>query len=318
MRCYLNLRLISLLSIACATLVTGQDAKQDTGQAAKQDNASETVVPADPRSVDRSKIESVIESYVSAFNSKDVDKLVSHWAPDGVYISLTSGDQLTGHDALKEEFTAILSKDEAPKLACQTESIEFVSPNVAVERGSAVVSTGDTSDVTTYQVIYVERDGNWLIDRVSEDEVIIKASNYEHLKGLEFLVGQWASGGDGRSVDLDCQWTSNQNYLSRKYRVSEHGEVLSSGLQIIGWDAKEKQVRSWLFDSDGGFVKGEWSYHRDHWVVQSVATLADGASGSSTSIYTSANADSIAWRKIDRVVDGKLLPNTEEVILQRQ
>ena len=306
MRRYLNLRLISLLSIAWATLVVGQD------------TANETAPQPDQRTADRSKIEAAIESYVAAFNSKDVDKLVSHWSEQGVYVSRTSGEALTGRDALKEEFAAILSAEDAPTLAVETESIEFISPNVALERGSAVVSRGDSINQTTYQVVYVEQGDDWMIDRVSEDEIIVKASNYKFLKELEFLVGQWIHESEGTTIEIDCEFTTHQNFLSRKYKVSSGGQVKSSGLQIIGWDPKEKQIRSWLFDSDGGFVKGEWSSHDDVWVVQSVATLADGASGSSTGIYRQIDADSVGWRKINRVLDGNLLPNTDEVTVRRQ
>jgi uncharacterized protein (TIGR02246 family) len=303
---YLCPRLISLISIAFTAFVVGQDAP------------SESVESIDQRAADRLKIETVTEAYVAAFNAGDVDKLVGHWSPDAVYISRTSGDRLTGHESLKEEFTAILSSEDAPKLAVETESIEFVSPNVAIQRGLAVISRQASNEETSYQVVYVDHDGEWLIDRVSEDVVESKPSNYERLKELEFFVGQWITDGDEMTVEFECQWTANQNYLSRKYHVSIEEEVQSSGLEIIGWDAKNEQIRSWLFDSDGGFVQGTWNARDGKWVVQSVATLADGASGSSTSILRPLGDDTFSWRKFNQVVDGQLLPNTDEVTIRRR
>ena len=306
MRRFLTPRLFSLFSIAWAALVIGQDA------------ATESAPPSSQSPSDTSKIEAAIESYVSAFNSKDVEKLVSHWSPSGVYVSRSSGERVTGQAALTEEFTAILSGDEVPKLAVQTESIEFISPSVAVERGSAVVSREDASDETTYQVIYIKHNDEWLIDRVSEDQVIVQASNYDRLKGLEFLIGQWVDTGEGFGIEIDCEWTKNQNYISRKYQVASDDGSDSSGLQIIGWDAKQEHVRSWLFDSDGGFVKGEWTRRDDVWVVQSVATLPDGAVGSFTSVFRPIDEDGYGWKKLNRVLDGKLLPNIDEVIIRRK
>lgn len=317
-----NPRILSLLSILWAALVVAQEAdtKPKPAVESEADKATETAAePAtDVRTADLQKIEAAIESYVTAFNGKDVDKLVSLWAPDGVYVSQSSGDQLTGHDELKKDFQSIFANEDAPKLAVETESIEFISPNVALERGMATVTGKDFVDQTAYRVVYVERDGRWLIDRVTEESVVVKPSNYEHLQGLDFIVGQWVAEIDGTTIEIDCQWTTNQNYLSRKYRVLTDGNVESSGLQIIGWDAKNEQIRSWLFDSEGGFVKGTWTQRDNEWIVQSVATLADGASGSSTSIYSQLDADTVAWRKTNRVVDGKLLPNTEEVTVYRQ
>lgn len=317
---------VALLSVAAIPMSFGQELPDEQAAAAPaaNDSAANDSAEADDQasddqaSEDLTKITAAIDSYVTAFNTKDVEKLLSLWSPDGVYVSRTSGERLTGHDALRSDFAEIFSQDDVPTLAVATESLEFISPNVALERGSAIISREDSDETTNYQVVYVERDGKWLIDRVSEEVVEAKASNYEHLKGLEPFVGEWITEMDGTTIAIDCQWTANQNYLGRKYRVSTDGEVDSSGLQIIGWDAKNKQIRSWLFDSDGGFVKGEWLERDGKWVIQSVATLSDGASGSSTSVMRLVDPDTFTWQKSNRVVDGDLLPNTDEVVVRRQ
>ena len=77
------------------------------------------------------EIESVIESYVTAFNARDVEKLAAHWCSEGVYTSRTSGEQVAGREAIAKEFASMLGDDAGPKLAVTTESIEFISPNVA-------------------------------------------------------------------------------------------------------------------------------------------------------------------------------------------
>ena len=117
---------------------------------------------------------------------------------------------------------------------------------------------------------------------------------------------------------MECKWTTNQNYLSRTYSVSSEEGVTSSGLQIIGWDPKNEQIRSWLFDSNGGFVSGEWSKRDDGWAVQSVVTLPDGASGSFTSLFRPTEDGDYRRQKLNRVLDGQLLPNLDEVIVRRK
>ena len=118
-------------------------------------------------------------------------------------------------------------------------------------------------------------------------------------------------------MNIECDWTTKQNYISRKFSVAGENGIESSGLQLIGWDAKEQLIRSWLFDSDGGFVHSEWSFRDDRWVVQSVATLVDGSAGSYTTILRPIDDDSYGWQKINRVRDGKLLPNIGEITIQR-
>ena len=264
-------------------------------------------------------IQAAVQAYVAAFNARDAEKLAALWSPDAVYTSRTTGEQVVGRDAIAQEFQQILGAQDAPKLAVSTETIEFVSPNVALETGSAAVTYAPEDVVDTrYSVVYVRRDGEWLIDRVTEDETTGDDSNRDQLRSLAWLVGEWIDEIDGVTVELDCQWTSNQNYISRKYTVTHDGEVESSGLQIIGWDAANEQIRSWLFDSAGGFVAGTWTQQGDKWIVQSVATLADGAEGSSTSIFRPLEDGNYAWKKVHRVVDGELLPNIDETVVRRQ
>lgn len=265
------------------------------------------------------EIKARIQSYTAAFNAKDVAKLVSHWSPEGVYISRSTGDRVIGHEALTKEFAAILASENVPKLASTTKSIDLISPNVALERGTATVTRGDSEVVESdYSVVYMKSGGTWLIDRVTEEKIVVQRSNYNKLKDLEWLIGEWIDDSGGITIDVVCRWTKNKNYISRTYTVSIGNEVGSSGLQIIGWDAKQKQIRSWLFDSNGGVVNGTWTRRDDRWVVQSVATLADGATGSFTSIFRPSDEETFTWKKINRVRDGQILPNVDESVVRRK
>ena len=265
------------------------------------------------------EVSAAIQSYIAAFNARDVDKLVSHWSPQGVYISRNTGERVIGHEALTEEFAGMFAGVNILILAGTTESIELISPNVVLERGIATV-TREEADVTqsSYSVVYVNSGGKWLIDRVTDEEIVVDHSNYQHLQDLEWLIGEWVDEGDGISIEVACRWTKNQNYISRTYTVSNDQGVESTGLQIIGWDAQAKQIRSWLFDSSGGFIKGTWAKRDDRWVVQAVATLPDGASGSFTSIFRPTKEGTYTWEKINRVLDGQLLPNVDEIVVRRK
>ena len=210
---------------------------------------------------DRSKIESSVKSYVAAFNSGDAKALAAHWSPDGVYISRQSGSQTTGSDALEKEFAAMFKQSKGAKLEATTDSIEFVSPNVALERGTAVVArAGAEPEKTTYRVVHVKRDGKWLIDRITEEDQQKPApSHYEQLKALDWMVGTWIDKEGGNVVKTDCKWSRNKNFLVRTFTASIEGNINLTGMQFVGWDASRKQIRSWVFDSDGGFAQGVWT-----------------------------------------------------------
>ena len=270
--------------------------------------------PSEPRD----QIKAVVQSYQAAFNGRDVEKLVSHWSPEGVYLSRLSGEQVVGHTAMTKEFSTMFAEPDVPKLKLVTESIDFVSPNVALETGSATVVHTDQRVVTTgYRVVFVQHNGQWLIDRVSEEEIAFQVSNYDYLQGLEWLIGDWVEQDAAAAIKISTQWTKNKNFISRTYTIKEGEETVSSGLQIIGWDAAEQQIRSWLFDSEGGVITGKWTQREDQWVVGSVAQLNNGLKGSFTSVFRPIADGKYGWQKVNRMIDGNLLPNVDEVIVLR-
>ena len=133
-------------------------------------------------------------------------------------------------------------------------------------------------------------------------------------------VGQRARGGDkdgGDVVRTNCEWSRNKNYLVRTFTASVEGNINLTGMQFIGWDAARKQIRSWVFDSDGGFAEGVWTKKGDRWMIRTTATLPDGKLASSTSIIQPLDGNQFSWQKVSRVVDGEILPNIEPVVIVR-
>ncbi|HUT11807.1 MAG TPA: SgcJ/EcaC family oxidoreductase [Thermoguttaceae bacterium] len=276
--------------------------------------------PAQETGDDKAAIEAAVESYVKAFNARDAKALAEHWSPEGVYTSRLGGEQITGRDALAEEFAAQFEASENTKLEVATESIEFLSPNVALERGTATVTEPEAEPVKSeYTAVYVQREGRWLIDRVSEEEKLpAPPSHFGQLEDLDWMVGDWIDREGGEAITTQCQWTRNRNFLVRAFMVSIEDRVDVTGMEFVGWDPARKQIRSWVFDSDGGFAEGSWSRSGDRWLVKTKATLPDGRIASSTSILRPLDEDSFTWQQVNRVVGGQLLPNIDEVVIVRQ
>lgn len=274
----------------------------------------------EPVDKDKAPIAEAIKSYEAAFNARDAETLAAHWSPEGVYTSRLSGEHIVGRDALQKEFTALFAEVKDTKLELLTETIDFVSPNVAVERGAATVIRPDAERITSgYNVVYVRRDGKWLIDRVSEEEEPPAApSHYEELKDLEWMIGEWVDIAGGSIIATECQWTRNQNFITRTFTASVNDRIDITGMQFVGWDEAREQIRSWTFDSDGGVAEGVWKRNGKHWIVKITATLPDGKRASSTTILQPFDNDSFGWQKINRVVDGEILPNINEVVIVRE
>ena len=270
-------------------------------------------------SADEAAIRANADKYVAAYNRRDARTMAAMWSPDAVYMDPSSGERIVGRDAIAKYFDDVLADSEDAKLAVTIDSIDFVSPNVAVEKGAAVVTYAEQEpEETVYSAVHVKRDGRWLLDRVSEEEVAAPPpSHYEQLKELEWLVGSWVDADNQATIRTDVEWTKNRNFLTRSFAVVIRDQIDMSGMQIIGWDPAAKQIRSWVFDSDGGFSEATWTHKGDQWFIQNVGTLADGGKSTALNILTYVDGDSFKWESVNREVDGELLPNVEAVLVVR-
>jgi uncharacterized protein (TIGR02246 family) len=258
-------------------------------------------------------------AYVKAFNSKDAKTLATFWSPEAVYTNRLTGEQVVGREAIAEQFAAIFRAAKELKLDVSVESIQFVSPNVAVEHGVAnFLSASSEPEEIPYSAVYVRRDGKWLLDRVTDDPKPVVRSHYEQLKELEWMIGNWVDEDENAQIVTECNWTKNKNFITRSFTVSIVDRIALSGMQIVGWDAAAKQIRSWTFDSDGGFAEGTWSKKDDRWYVRKKGTTADGKKSSAVNIITCVDDGAFTLQSTQRILAGDLLPNIDEVMVVRR
>lgn len=272
------------------------------------------------QAADEAAIRANADKYVESYNRRDSKTMASMWSPDAVYQDPSTGEAVVGRDEIAKQLDYVFAGSEDAKLAVVIDSIEFLSPNVAIEKGVADVtySKGEP-EKTEYTAVHVKRDGQWLIDRIAETEIPPPPpSHYEQLKELEWLVGSWIDDNHGTVIQTDCEWTKNRNFLTRAFAVMVGDRVDMSGMQIIGWDPAAKQIRSWVFDSDGTFGEGKWTHSGDTWTISQTGTLPDGKKTSATNIITRLDDDSHTWQSVDRVVDGEVQPSIEEILIVRR
>jgi uncharacterized protein (TIGR02246 family) len=270
-------------------------------------------------SADEAAIRANADKYVEAYNRRDSRTMAAMWSPDAVYLDPDTNARIVGRDAIAKYFDDVLAGSEDAKLAVTVDSIDFVSPNVAIEKGSAVVTYSKfPPEKTSYSAVDVKRDGVWMLDRVTEEEVPPEPpSHYDQLKELGWLVGSWVDADEHVSIKTKIEWTKNRNFLRRSFAVVIGDQINMSGMQIIGWDPAAKQIRSWVFDSDGGFSEATWTHKGEQWFIQNSGTLADGGKATSLNILTYVSNDAFKWESVNREVDGELQPNVDEVTVVR-
>jgi uncharacterized protein (TIGR02246 family) len=276
-------------------------------------------------SADEAAIRANAQKFVEAYNRRDSQTMSKMWSPEAVYMDPTTGEGVVGREKIAKQFDYAFAGAEDAKLAVNIASIEFVSPNVAIEKGTALVTySNGKPEETDYTAVHIKRGGQWLLDRVSESDKAEPPepppSNYEHLKELEWMIGSWVDADEaaGVSVQTDCEWTKNRNFITRSFAVVIGDQVDMAGMQIVGWDPAAKQIRSWVFDSDGGFAEGTWTRDGDEWNIRAVGTLPDGRKTSAVNTLKYVDDDSCTWQSVNRAVDGEILPNVGEVLIVRK
>lgn len=268
---------------------------------------------------DEAAIFKAIDSYTAAFNKGDAQALADHWTEDGEYVS-PDGKVLKGKDALVKDYTTYFQETPGAKLEVRDTLVKMISPRVVKETGVAVVVVADQAPIeTTYEAIHVKTPEGWRIDSIKEEAPPQPApTHYEQLQGLEWMVGTWVDNGeDNASVETTGRWTTNRNFLVRTFRVFIEDQVNFEGTQVIGWDPSLGVIRSWTFDSDGGFSAGRWSQSDNRWTVQTLSVLPDGRQASSTNIYDLIDENTVEFHSIGRQVAGELLPSIEKFTIIR-
>lgn len=263
-------------------------------------------------------IRATAASYVEAFNKHDSQAVADHWSPDAVYLNHNTGEEVVGRAAIADQFAALFEERPDLKMDVAITSIQFVSPNVAIEQGTAtIVSPSGEPEETEYSAVDVKRDGKWLLDRVTDKSKEVVPSHYEQLKALEWMVGSWTNETADAEVELECNWTKNKNYLTRAFKIAIGGQEIS-GVQVIGWDPAAKAIRSWTFDSNGAFAEGAWELKEGRWFIRNRGVLPDGQSATMVNVMKQVDDNSLTWQTIERTAGDELLPNIDEIQIVRR
>lgn len=266
-----------------------------------------------------SEATALFEQYTEAFNRHDSDAMGEFWSVNGHRIHPRTGEVSEGRAAIKEALKEMFEEGKADKL--QVKIIKTSPPEDGVihvlGRFKVTFSDGKPARESAVSVQFVKEDGAWKIDEVREISADAPSSHIEHLKALDFLIGSWEDQDEDVTIKSKARFDRYRNFIIQKFIIEVYDQPLVDGYQIIGWDPVAKKIRSWMFDSDGGFGEGTWKKKGEKWYVESSFTLSDGKKASAINIYTPIDEKSYSWASEDRDVGGELLPNIEPVTVIR-
>jgi len=143
------------------------------------------------------------------------------------------------------------------------------------------------------------------------------AEHQSPLSTLDWLVGDWVTEDENRSIEFSCHFTKNESFLVRSFQIVTEQDVRMSGMQVIAWDPAKQSIRSWTFDSDGGFGEDAWTQSGNRYTIRATYTLPDGGIASAINVFTYIDDNKCTWKSVSREIDGELQPDTDEVVLVR-
>jgi uncharacterized protein (TIGR02246 family) len=265
-------------------------------------------------STDEQVIRKSVDDYCAAFNNGDVEALLAYWANDADYVN-EDGETHRGKDAIGALFRNSTENLEGCKLVLKIDTLRLLKPDVAIEDGIAELTgtEGDT-DRAHYTAVWVKTDGKWLISNARDrpaDEDAGSTANADYLKPLEWLVGEWVSEDDGPAVRLESNWALKKNFLVQDYTVTGKDGNDVHVTQWIGFDPLTEQIKSWTFDSRGGYGEGLWSREDNTWQTEATGVLPDGRTGSSLNSIRFVDDTHLEWRSTGRNVEGQPMPDAE-------
>ena len=274
--------------------------------------------PKEQAEKDLTAIRAAVDSYVEAYNRGDAQAVAQHWSEKGEWTT-PLGNRIVGREAIAKAMEVFFAAEKGIKIEVVDPKVRLITADAAVEEGTArVTEPGQLPTDSTYVAIHVKQDGKWKLDSVHETEIPAADSSAGELEQLAWMVGDWVDTSPDSTVETTVSWTKNKAFLTSTFRVSIPGMDDLEGTQVIGWDPSSETIRSWMFDSDGGFGEGTWNRHNNLWVVKFKQVLSDGRKASATNIYKCVDNDHYTWQSIGREVDGQFAPNLVEVTVTRK
>jgi uncharacterized protein (TIGR02246 family) len=265
-------------------------------------------------------VRKAVAAFLEAMNKGNVEGVMAFWAPDADLID-EDGKPTRGHDALAARFKTFLGNLKGSKVGGKIYSVKFLRPEVAMVDGSFETTSADGErDSNRYAVVWVKSGDKWLISSARDLPAEVEEAPslaYPQLKSLEWMIGDWTDEGGKGAVQVKCKWAPNKGFLLMDYEVKREGADSLLVSQRVGWDPANNMVRSWVFDSTGGFGEGYWQRDGNKWVVGASGILADGGTGGSTNVYEFKDDRTMVYRSVDREVDGQPMADVEVKLVRK-
>src|SRR5262245_10407697 len=270
------------------------------------------------READKQAIDKLIKASVQAFNDRDAAAIAANWTADGEYLR-NDGEPVRGQAEIKKGYAEFFKTLKGkPTLEVQTDNLRFPSADTAISEVTLRLKNeqGELIGSNWRNTLLVREDGQWKVAMVQEWDR--DTAMDDSLKDLEWLIGTWHMDTKDREVTTTYEWDENKAFIRGKYSIKQGGKVTESGTQMFGKDNAEGGIRSWVFQSDGGFGDGIWTREGKKWTVDFEGVTPEGKKLTATVIYVHVDANTFTWQSVEQTVDGQPIANTQPIRVTKQ
>jgi uncharacterized protein (TIGR02246 family) len=315
MRCKL-FSIAVIIGLAAVIAQSVQSQSKPAKQAGDAPAQEEKARPATDHSADEAAIRANIEKFVKAYNAGDAKAIAALFAPDGEAWD-KEGNEVEGREAIAKAFAKIFEDTPGKKIEVFVDSLKFIGNDLAAESGTTKESEpNEPPEYDRYTVLHVKRDGKWQM-ALARDQEGPQPTAHESLQPLAWLIGEWIDDGGSSVVRSTCRWSEDKNFLLQEFKLQLNGQNAMNVSQRIGWDPVAKRIRSWTFDSEGGFGESFWTRDDDTWIIRATGVRPDGTTGSATNFLIPSGPDGYVWRSTDRIVGDDRQPPMEVKVVRK-
>lgn len=260
------------------------------------------------------------QAFVDAYAERDAEAIGRLFTEDAEFLD-EFGERTVGRAAIVELFESVFRESPGALVnEIRIERVRFVAPNVAMEEGEVVATADASATPTTSRYIALHTlgdDGQWRMNSV-KDFPAENADRSRRLQDLSWLLGDWVNEDEESVVHTSCGWSADGNYLLKEFVIQTFDGRTLNGVQRIGWDAGRERIRSWTFDSRGGFTSGDWVRSGSDWIVTLEGVTADGETVTGTAVHTPIDDELVMWHYRNLTIGGRFLGESQPVRLVRR
>ncbi len=269
------------------------------------------------RPEDERALRSLAEAYTRAYNAGDARSLAALFTEDAEVVD-ENGQRLRGNPSIGTVFGSMFRQRPGATLTVTPLTLRFLGPDVAQEEGRTVLKIGEETPATRrYTVVAVKQGDRWRYSSFREEHDP-SLTPHQRLEELAWLVGEWTDESPDSVVRATCRWTDDGHFLLRDFTIQVQGKSVMTVNERIGWDPSTRQIKSWVFDSEGGHGAGLWSRAGNEWVIKSTGVMPDGRLATATHILTRVGPQSARWASVERTVGDRVVPDQAEYLMVRQ